>query len=194
MSATPQRIAVKFPVSPDPKAPVDLEPFIGLYHRFIQQGRLEGLLLDVADYAHVPDGPGIVLIGHDVDYALDLQGGSAGLLTVRKRYADLSTADVLRDTLSRALGAVEAIEEDGSTGVSFSTASVTVQCFDRLRTPNTDDGYEALRKAVEPVADVLYGACEIDRAHTDDARRPLALTLRSGDAADAATLIARLSG
>jgi len=29
-----------------------------------------GLLIDVADYAHVPDGPGVILIGHDVDYGI----------------------------------------------------------------------------------------------------------------------------
>jgi hypothetical protein len=73
---TPQRVAAKFLLT-DPTVPVQLEPFIGTFHRFIQQGVLDGLLVDVADYSHVPNGPGIVLIGHDVDYGLDLVGGRA---------------------------------------------------------------------------------------------------------------------
>ena len=192
--STPQRITVKFPVASDPETAVDLEPFIGLFHRFIQEESLPGLLLDVADYAHVPDGPGIVLIGHDVDYALDLQGGFAGFFTLRKRYSGLSTADVLRDTLSRALSAIVAVEDDGSTGVSFETGRLTVQSFDRLLTPNDGESYEKLRKDFEPVIESIFGASEIRRAHADDPRRPLALEIRAYDPADAKALPARLAG
>jgi hypothetical protein len=84
-----QRIAVKFFVEPDPRATVDLEPFIAMFHRFIQQGSVEGLLIDVADYAHVIEGPGVILIGHDVDYGIDTTGGRAGLLVTRKRCGEL---------------------------------------------------------------------------------------------------------
>ena len=47
----PQRISVKVPTSPDPGADFDLEPCIRLFHRFIQAGRVEGLLIDVAESA-----------------------------------------------------------------------------------------------------------------------------------------------
>ena len=103
----PQRIDVRFLVSPDPRAPVDLEPFIPLFHRFIQQGALEGMLIDVADYAHVPGGPGVLLVGHDVDYAIDSNRGRASLLVTRKRFGDLPLAEVVRDLLRKAVIAVE---------------------------------------------------------------------------------------
>jgi hypothetical protein len=126
-----RRIAAKFIASPDSAGSLDLHPFIGIFHRFIQQGAVPGLLVDVADYAHVPDGPGVMLIGHDVDYGIDRSGGRAGLLTTRKRCADLPLAEVLRDTLQRALQAMAAIEADDATDLRFGTAAVTLQFIDR---------------------------------------------------------------
>ena len=59
---------------------VDLEAFIPLFHRWIQDQRLEELLIDVADYRHVHHGPGVVLIAHDAHYAMDMAAGPAGAL------------------------------------------------------------------------------------------------------------------
>ena len=139
----PQRIAAKFFVSPDPTADVDVAPFTPLFHEFIQKASVPGLLIDVADYAHVPNGPGIILIGNEVDYGLDSVGGHAGLLVVRKRYGSASLGEILRDTLAKGLHCVKAIEDDGRTGLSFSLDAVEVQIFDRLAAPNDSDSYEA---------------------------------------------------
>ena len=189
---TPQRVAAKFLLD-DPTAPVMLAPFIGIFHRFIQQGVLDGLLVDVADYSHVPNGPGIVLIGHDVDYGLDLVGGMAGLLTLRKRYSGFSTAEVATDTLRKSLAAMAALESEAEAKVAFDTGAVTIELFDRLASPNTDSGFETRRKEIEPVADALYGAGghEITRVHADDARKALSIRV-AGEATDIATLMQRL--
>src|SRR4029077_431582 len=100
----PQRLAIKL-FATRPIAREELPPFIGVFHRFIQEAVVPGLLVDVADYAHVPDGPGVILIGHDVDYGIDLAGGRTGLLTTRKRAGDAALVPLFRDTLSRALAA-----------------------------------------------------------------------------------------
>ena len=193
---TPQRIAAKFLVEPDPAAAVALEPVIGLFHRFIQEQSLPGLLLDVADYAHVPDGPGVVLIGHDVDYGIDLSGGEAGLLVVRKRFAGQAFGDVLRDTLGRALRAAQVIGDETDLGLRFASDALTLHFFDRLVTPNSDEAFEAVRGEVEPVAERLYGAAryELSRVHSDDRRKALSVSVRgSGEVAPPSALIERLS-
>ena len=143
----PKRIALKFSASPDPGADLDLHPAIGLFHRFIQSQSLEGLLIDVADYAHVPEGPGVVLIGHEVDYGIDLTGGTTGLLVTRKRFGALSLEEVLRDTMRKGLIALRAIEEDGSLALRFAPGSFTLQILDRLAAPNTDETFEAVNLA-----------------------------------------------
>ncbi len=192
---TPQRIAVKFFVSPDPGAAVDVEPFIGVFHRFIQQGALEGLLLDVADYAHVPEGPGVLLVGHDVDYAIDQTAGRTGLLTTRKRFGDLPLSEVVRDLLRKSLIAIQAIEQDEKANLRFATDVVTIQYLDRLATPNTADGFEAARRDIAPVFEKLFdGGCELSRAHGDDPRKPLSVSVTAKEVVAADALLQKLGG
>ena len=57
---------------------------IPVFHRWIQSRDLPELLIDVADYSHVPAGPGVVLIGLEANYALDNAHNRPGLLYVRK--------------------------------------------------------------------------------------------------------------
>jgi hypothetical protein len=59
------------------RSPLQLERAIPVFHRWIQERSLEELMVDVADYTHVPQGPGVVLVCHDAIYSLD-QGGGAG--------------------------------------------------------------------------------------------------------------------
>ena len=63
---------------------VQPDDFTAVFHTWIQKGAVEGLLLDVADYQHIQDGPGMILIGDQVDYAFDLGRGGSGLLVRRK--------------------------------------------------------------------------------------------------------------
>lgn len=190
---TPRRVSAKFFVRPDPAA-ADLRPFIGLFHRFIQRGALEGLLLDVADYAHVPAGPGVILIGDDVDYALDLAGGRAGLLTVRKRHPGLPLGELLRDTLRRGLVAVREVEAEGSTGLRFATGEIELRFIDQLEAPNTQAAYESACKDLEPLATRLFGAAgfALARVGAEDPRRMLAVSLSAPAAAEASALLERL--
>ncbi|MFQ5458610.1 MAG: hypothetical protein ACE5FC_09205 [Myxococcota bacterium] len=175
----PKRIAVKFFASPDPGPDLDLRPAIDLFHTFIQEKTLEGLLIDVADYAHVPEGPGVVLIGHEVDYGIDRTGGRTGLLVTRKRCEETDLGEALRDTIRKGLGAIKAIEANGALGVTFAPGAFTLQVFDRLAAPNTDAGYAALSAAVAPALKDIFGdgKVEIARAQSDDARRALALSV-----------------
>lgn len=193
---SPQRLSVKLFASPDPGPDAHLEPFIPLFHRLIQNASVEGLLIDVADYAHVPDGPGVILIGHEVDYGFDLREGRAGLLVTRKRCEGAAIAELIEDVLRKALGAVVAIEADGGAAVRFGTDRVELHVADQLRMPNDEAGFEALRKEALPVAEKLFGAgtIEVVRRHEGDPRRALALELVAPSAADAETLLGRLGG
>lgn len=186
----PKRIAVKF-FTTDPQAAVELDPFIPLFHRFIQQASVEGLLIDVADYAHVPNGPGVVLIGHEVDYGIDSVGGLSGLLTVRKR-GDAPLEELLEDTFRKALVVVKAIEDDGSAKIQFALDRVEISVLDRLFAPNDDAGFETAKAGVEAVVGRLFGEARLVRAATDDPRRPLTFEATAGEAVDVKTLLDRL--
>jgi len=74
----PHRIKIKYFVQ-EPEN-VDLPAFVPLFHRWIQNQSGDDLLIDVADYKHVPNGPGVLLMGHQADYALDMSQGRPGLI------------------------------------------------------------------------------------------------------------------
>ena len=67
---------------------IDILKLIPIYHRWIQQSALEDLLIDVADYSHVPAGPGVMLIAHEGNYALDETGHERGVVYYSKHKLD----------------------------------------------------------------------------------------------------------
>jgi hypothetical protein len=192
---TPKRLSAKF-FTTDPTAALDLHDFIGTFHKFIQEQSVEGLLIDVADYSHVPDGPGVVLIGHDVDYSMDLSGGRAGLLTLTKRIEDGDLSDQLDRTVRWGLLAMKAIESAGASGVEFATDRVQVRIVDRLAGPNSEEGFSQYKAEFEALASRLFGdhVGEVSRADLDEPRRMLAVDLVASKSEALDTLIANLGG
>jgi rhodanese-related sulfurtransferase len=145
----PRRIKVTFPLAGELP---DLGGAIEAFHRFIQRGLVEGLILDVADYRHVPQGPGVLLVGHDVDYGLAEDGFSV----VRKRSLEDDAATQLRDALRMGLGALEAIAADIEFDVAVDRARFTVAVFDRsLGAPG--EVADALVEQIAPLVTELYG-------------------------------------
>src|SRR5262245_5785839 len=71
--------------------PFDPSGFINVFHQWIQESALPELLIDVADYCHVPDGPGVLLVAHEADYSMDHTDGRWGMRYNRK--APLSGAN-----------------------------------------------------------------------------------------------------
>ena len=69
MITVPRRLGVKFCLKQEPTLqPEDILP---IFQRWIQDHAIVGMLIDVIDYKHVPEGPGIVLIADEFDLAYD---------------------------------------------------------------------------------------------------------------------------
>ena len=132
------------------QAELKSDKLIPVFHSWIRDKKIgDELLIDVADYAHVADGPGVVLIGHQSDYYMDQADGKLGLLYSRKRGIDGTLSKRITDTLRRALVAAQALEQEPSLELAFKTDKLLLRIQDRLHAPNT----EATRQAVEPALD-----------------------------------------
>ena len=79
---TIERVAAKFYAA---ECGNEHDQFIPVFHRWIQEDLVPGIPLDVADYRHVPNGPGVILIGHDADWGMDQHEGPLGLIYNHKR-------------------------------------------------------------------------------------------------------------
>jgi hypothetical protein len=181
----PHRIKVKYFVADD--ATVELPALTPIFHRWIQQKRVDGLLLDVADYKHVPNGPGILLIGHEADYSLDLAGGRPGLVYDHKRewQPDATLAERIRLVFDHALSACDLLETEEELGgrLQFKRTEAELTLVDRLNTPNQPEVLEAVIGEIQTVLDELYGpgAATVSRA-SEDPRRALAVHIQAANA------------
>jgi hypothetical protein len=188
------QLATKFFLA-DPDA-LDPEALIAVFHRWIRERRIgEGkLLIDVADYRHVPDGPGVMIIAHEGHYAVDSADGRPGLQFAAKRDPLGSAAERLRAGLRDALEACRALQDEPELGgLRFRTDALQVRALSRRTAPNTDATFEALRPAIEEVLGALYDGAEITLARRDDPRGPLTVDVTTGAAPPLSDLLSRLS-
>jgi hypothetical protein len=160
-------------------ADVNLPAFVPVFHRWIQEQALEGLPIDVADYKHVPNGPGIMLIGYETDYAVDLGDGRPGFVTSRKRdWPDDDLADRLRLTIRQAITAAHLVEEAPSLDVDLDTSEWLITFADRLHAPNTAETFESFRPMVQAVVSEWLGN-DVELAwENEEGRRPFAIRVR----------------
>ena len=177
------------------RSPLPLERAIPVFHRWIQERSLDELMVDVADYTHVPEGPGVVLVCHDAIYSLDSGGGALGLLYSRRRetHASLGPIASLDDRLAsvfrRALVACGKLERDLA-GLSFPADRFELAINDRRL--SAADGGE-LARALERLAASLF-AGEQPRIEVTggDAGARLGATLRRDRSRGVAELLSRL--
>jgi hypothetical protein len=138
---------------------IDFDAAIPVFHRWIQERRIGGLWIDVADYRHVPDGPGVLLVGHEADCALDQSEGPAGLLYNRKRLAHGSNVERLGEALRAALVACRALEQEpelARRGLAFDGARLRLIVNDRLAAPNVEETMTSLRPDIEALLARVY--------------------------------------
>lgn len=173
----PKRLAVKFFVQG--VVPFNLGALVPVFQKWIQQHTVDGLLIDVADYKHVHQGPGVVLIGHEGDYGFDLKAGSPGLRYTRKQIRHTSLVDELGETLRLAENASRKLEvEPGLNGVRFDYSAVEVQFLDRLNVPNSPEGFALVRDDLHEFGRHWYQTDSVSvQASNLDSRRCLTVRI-----------------
>ena len=166
----------------------EAEEFIPVFHRWITEQVLPELLIDVADYSHVPEGPGVLLIGHDAQYGYDQRRGEPGLLYSRRRETSRELSGVgsleerLRSLLACAFRACDLIEAEPQLEgrVAFDRHRLELRVNDRLVPQGEDTSAElefAFERALAAVG-VANGNTPVRVERTGDARERL--TLKAG--------------
>jgi len=189
------KIGIKFYTAGGDDVP--LTDFIPVFHRWIQNGSLEGTLVDVADYSHVPAGPGTMLIAHDGNYAIDETGNRRGILYYSK--LDLPGGrleDRLAAVCRRNLAACRLLEADGDTGdrVSFDYGHMEIIANDRLHAPNSEETWKAFEPVLKSFLGRLYpdAGYRVERDGADARERFSVRVTMEGRAGRAEELLARL--
>lgn len=195
----PHRLSIKFYFE---DFSMDVEEFIPVFHRWIREDVVDNeLLLDVADYKHIIDGPAILLVGHEADYVIDLTDGRPGLQYVRKRDAGKEFSEAVGTTLSQALNGVRLAESDVELQgkVKLRTDAATIMVLDRLNYPNLssnggDSAASAAQERLTGELTALFGGNATLTRVDNDSRAPVTFELKAPSAPDSETLIELLAG
>ena len=179
-----QRICLKL-YAPEPG--IGDQAFVPIFHEWIRDQALENLVLfDVADYAHVPESPGIVLVTHEASFSLDRSDGLFGIMAQRRVNGSGEASDMIATTLRHALQVAAKLEDDHRLAgkLAFDRSRVMIEANDRLHAPNTDEGYRALEPVVSTAIRAVFSDStpRVTRV-TNDPRDRLAADVHVGVAA-----------
>lgn len=174
-----QRVSVSVPLVDRTVDPTSLIP---VFHDWIRRSAVEGLLIDVARYAHVHHGPGVMLIGHEGDYSVDLAGGGPALRYTLKRDNHGTPAELVARAAGRLAAARDALVSD--TGIETRDDQLTVSVFDRLVAPNTPESVERLLPAVRESMSEVFGERLGIEHGGGDSRGPVTFLVRFASAAE----------
>ena len=169
-----ERVQIKLFANENPPAAQHLIP---VFHSWIQNKTLDELVIDVADYSHVYQGPGVVLIGHAVDYYYDESEGKPGLLFSRKRDFKGDFKSLLYDAFSQTFKACLLLEQEKGINLSFATDELLVRVVDRLHIDNREESFERLETLVKEIARENYQT-EVFTQRVEDKKGPLSIRVR----------------
>ena len=180
MTIVPKRLGVKFGLKQEPRIqPKDIVP---IFQRWIQDHTVDGMLIDVIDYKHVPEGPGVILIADEGDYAYDLGDGQFGLHYIRKRNLPDDLSNALRLAFRHALQAAVALEQEVPGDIEFDFSSAKISFLDRRHYHNDESRFIDARQDIASSLSQIYGEdVEVERLY-DDPRRVFAVRCKVGHA------------
>ena len=174
---------------------IEILKLIPIYHRWIQEKALDGLLIDVADYSHVPSGPGVMLIAHEGNYALDETGHERGVVYYSKQKLTGELPERLARVAYKALEAARLMSSDADLEGALRVSGTELQFFanDRLAAPNTDTAYEEIEPAFKRFLDRLYDGAPYTLSREKDPKERLSLRVQVKANVNVDTLLSRLS-
>ena len=187
-----ERINVKFYLA-DPNA-LSAEDTFRIFNNWIQTITDE-VLIDVADYSHVPEGPVTLLVGHEANYSLDNGHAEPGLLYSRKQPAEGDLSARIENAINSALKACQRLETEPSleNNVLFRGGDILIIANDRLNATNDAEGERILRSHLEPVLTRLFAGASFAIKRDPIPQLRLNLRIHCETDATAATLLKNLA-
>ncbi|MCS7315428.1 MAG: hypothetical protein RMI94_05005 [Bryobacterales bacterium] len=151
-----QHIGAKVFLSRFPPDGLDL--CIPIFHRWIQQDACPELLIDVADYRHLPVGPGVILVAHEANYSLDRTRGRLGLSYQRKTTLEDSFEAKLKLSLQRAYEAARRLEQEQELRgrLAFDFLHWEIVFNDRLLAPNRPQNWTLVTQRLTELVECCW--------------------------------------
>jgi hypothetical protein len=165
---------------------------VPVFQSWIQMHSIENhLAIDVADYEHVPDGPGTVLVTHEANFSLDSAGGRPGLLYQRKQPQPGTFTDRLAASFRALLEGASRLE--AHPGLKFRTDEIVFRIADRLLAPNTAATFQDVKPGLESFLRTLFGPTgNVQLEHKPDPQTLFEVMIKVPTSATLGDLLAKL--
>lgn len=169
---------------------------IAVFHRWIKDGALEDeLVIDVANYEHVPKGPGIVLICDKAHYYFDVRADRWGMRYRGRREARATGEEAIARAFRSALHAASLLEADPTLEgrYRFRTDQVEFGIYDRLLAPSEQETLNTVRPALDAAVTAIYGEPATSFELASDPKEPFMVSIKHPGSQSVEALLGRLA-
>ena len=188
------RFGLKLFAQPDGR--VDCRAAIPVFHHWIQTGALgQQLLIDVADYTHLVDGPSVLLVGHDLNLSLDTAEGRLGLQCMQKRPGSGSFIERLTGLTRTLLMAARLLESEPAFDGRLRFVGKRLQFIsnDRIIASPGEAAAATLSPPLRSLMAMLYPGQRHDLSSAQSSGDRLRMVLTADDPVPIETLLQRAS-
>lgn len=174
-----QRIDLKAQL--DAPRDVKLDPLLGIFGRWRNDKDHPARWVDLADYAHMSRGAGVVLIGKQGMFGVTRFDPGLGLLYSGRSEYDGSCEKRFIESFRRhlALATVLLREPDYPAELKTLTGSWELSLNDRLNFPNNEETDRLLRPPIQAALDKLFGPGSYETTTESDRQRRYGFTLQA---------------
>ena len=153
--------------------------FIPVFHNWIQDKIVDDhLLIDVADYSHIPDGPGVMLISHEGNFSLDQESYQPGIMYMRKTKIAGGFKERFNTVLSTVIKAANHLSDINiNQHVDFKPNLFRFIANDRLYAENTVDNQDLYKQKIQKALDGKYPGRQLEFGDFSDKNERLAFTV-----------------
>ena len=149
--------------------------YISIFHGWIQEKAIpDHLLIDVADYSHVADGPGIMLIAHEGCFSLDQENKKSGMMYMRKTNGIGSFEERFEQVFSMAVHGVNLLKGGQ---IDFYQNSFRFIANDRRLAKNTNENQELYKNEINGILKKKFPNESWDFIDMSDANERLGFTV-----------------
>ena len=154
--------------------------FIPVFHSWIQNKAVEDhLLIDIADYSHIQDGPGVMLIAHEGNFSLDQENQQPGIMYMRKTDIGGDFIGRFINVLSTAIRAANDLSDNNiNKEVDFIRNSFRFIANDRRVAENTLENQKLYQDKIHKALAEIYPTCEVEYVDISRENERLAFTVK----------------
>ena len=179
-----QKFGIKLFFQPNGSYPS--QDFIPELHRWIQNNSIpQHMLIDVVDYSHIPDGPGIMLIAHEGQFSFDLENNQPGVFYLRKTKLNGNFDERIHSVLNTTVHSAGLIQKNEfGKEVQFLNNAFRFIANDRRLAENNKENQELYADALEVYLNNNYPSSKWELENFTEGEERLAFTVNFQDGTD----------